>query len=254
VLDYPSEARRLEIAREQAQYDALQAELRQEAEVVVVDVKKAELLSQKVLATHSVRLKIAFSELVVQTVEDLRSSDVRPKDRALALGALRGICDRLYGWDREADIAQMERVSNHPLSNAINLELISCSPQQLRELHEPKMTRMDREQDGQGDGKGVPASLEKVLEQKEDLSKKSSEGDQPVPRWAETFERAGIPWREDREAGEPTGRERGVKGVAFQNTALDHQEAPKSPAERRRLELERIAGEREKLRSERQRR
>src|SRR6516225_1195175 len=66
TLSYPSEARRLEIAREQAQYDALQAELRQEAEVVVVDVKKAELLSQKVLATHSVRLKVAFSELVVQ--------------------------------------------------------------------------------------------------------------------------------------------------------------------------------------------
>jgi hypothetical protein len=145
----------------------------------------------------------------------------------------------------------MERVSNHPLSNAINLELIACSPQQLRELHEPKMARMDREQDGQGDGKGVPASLEKVLEQKEDLSKKSSEGDQPVPRWAETFERAGIPWREDREAGEPTVPERGLKGVAFQNTPLDHQEAPKSPALRRRLEVERIAGEREKLRSER---
>jgi hypothetical protein len=31
----------------------------------------------------------------------------------LALGALRGVCDRLYGWDVEPNIHEMERARNY---------------------------------------------------------------------------------------------------------------------------------------------
>jgi hypothetical protein len=136
-MKYASETRLAEIARERAQYDEAQAQLRQEAEVLVIDVKKAELSCQKVLATHSVRLKVTFSELVVQTVEDLRSGDVKPKDRALALASLRAVCDRLYGWDKEPDIHEMERVKNY----AINIQLQNTSPEELKRMALAKVSR-----------------------------------------------------------------------------------------------------------------
>ena len=37
------------------------------------------------------------SELVVQTVEDLRSPEVEPKDRPLAMVALKSVSNQLYG-------------------------------------------------------------------------------------------------------------------------------------------------------------
>jgi hypothetical protein len=140
----------LEIAREQAKDDALQAELRQEAEVLVIDVKKAELLAQKVLRQHSVRLKVAFSELVVQTVEDLRSPGVRAKDRALALASLRGVCDRLYGWDREPDLHTLKIAE----TAAININLQNTSPEKLRQMALAKYGSLTPEHDGQGVGPG----------------------------------------------------------------------------------------------------
>ena len=60
-------------------------------------------MAQKILAQHSTMTKMALSELVLQTAEDLPSPEVRPKDRALAMVALKTVCDRLFGWDREPD-------------------------------------------------------------------------------------------------------------------------------------------------------
>jgi hypothetical protein len=82
-------------------------------------------------------MKVALSELVVQTVEDLRRGEVRPKERALALDALKRVSDRLYGWDREPDIAKMQQAIS-PLGPAINLSLIALSPEELRALGGPK--------------------------------------------------------------------------------------------------------------------
>jgi hypothetical protein len=39
-----------------------------------------------------VRLKVTLSELVVQTAEELRSQEVKPKDRVLALVACNYSC------------------------------------------------------------------------------------------------------------------------------------------------------------------
>lgn len=94
-------------------------------------------MTQKVLAQHSTQMKVALSELVVQTVEDLRRGEVRPKERALALDALKRVSDRLYGWDREPDIAKMQQAIS-PLGPAINLSLIALSPEELRALGGPK--------------------------------------------------------------------------------------------------------------------
>lgn len=124
------------MAREQAERDAQQAELLVEARVAVFDTKKAELMTQKILAQHSTRMKVALSELVVQTTEDLRSAEIRPKDRALAMVALKTVSERLYGWDREPDIAKMQQAIS-PLGPAINLALINTRPEELRALGGP---------------------------------------------------------------------------------------------------------------------
>jgi hypothetical protein len=163
-MDLPDGARRMEMAKEQQSRDAQQAELLVEARVAVFDTKKAELVAQKILAQHSTMMKVALSELVVQTAEDLRSGEIKPKDRALALAALKSVGNQLYGWDREPDIRGMEmaRTSGDDLkvkslyqhwlegttppecTGAVNLALIATTPEQLTE-----MAMADRNQDGQ---------------------------------------------------------------------------------------------------------
>ena len=148
ILDHPDGTERAQTAKREAERDAAEAMLEREAEVLVIDVKKAEISCQKVLATHSVRLKVAFSELVVQTVEDLRSGDVKPKDRALALGALKAVCDRLYGWDKEPDLHQLEVAQ----TAAINLELQATPPEKLKAMALARRGLLTAERDGQGGG------------------------------------------------------------------------------------------------------
>ena len=150
ILDHPDGTERAQTAKREAERDAAEAMLEREAEVLVIDVKKAEISCQKVLATHSVRLKVAFSELVVRTVEDLRSGDVRPKDRALALGALRAVCDRLYGWDKEPDLHELERAKGY----AINLALQSTPPEKLKQMALAKYGSLTPEHKAQGMGPG----------------------------------------------------------------------------------------------------
>jgi hypothetical protein len=151
------------MAKEQARRDAQQAELLLEARVAVFDTKKAELVAQKILAQHSTRMKVALSELAVQTAEDLRSQEVRPKDRALAMVALKTVSNQLYGWDREPDIQRMElartgdqtkvksyyqhwREGTEPpeCTGAVNLALINTTPQQLAEMAESEENRDDQ--------------------------------------------------------------------------------------------------------------
>jgi len=136
ILDHPDGTERAQTAKREAERDAAEAMLEHEAEVLVIDAKKAELSCQKVLATHSVRLKVAFSELVVQTVEDL------------ALGALRSVCDRLYGWDKEPDLHELKVAQ----TAAINLELQATSPQKLKQMALAKAGLLAPEHDGQGVG------------------------------------------------------------------------------------------------------
>lgn len=160
TLDYVNEERRAEMANEQAQRDARQAKLLLEARVAVFDTKKAELVAQKILAQHSTEMKVRLSELVVQTAEDLRSPEVRPKDRASAMVALKTVSNQLYGWDREPDIQRMElartsdqtRVVSYyqhwlqgttppPVTGAVNLALIATTPEQLKAMAEAEENR-----------------------------------------------------------------------------------------------------------------
>ena len=61
-----SEERRAQMAREQAEREALQVELGREAEVVTIDLKRAQKLTFRVLQTHSAKLKVMLSEMLVQ--------------------------------------------------------------------------------------------------------------------------------------------------------------------------------------------
>jgi hypothetical protein len=146
----------LEIAREQAQYDALQAELRRESEVVQIDFERAELLSRKVMASRSQKLKEMLSELLLRMGEEMLSgSEVRLRDKAAAALAINSIGKSLFGWDREADINEMERVSSHPLTHAVNLELIATSPAELRRLGELNWAGWTMSRTARGSGQGA---------------------------------------------------------------------------------------------------
>jgi hypothetical protein len=134
--EYADEVWRAEKAQEQAQREAQQAELLMEARTVIFDTKKAEMVAQKVLAQHSSQMKVALSELVVQTAEELRSKEIKPKDRAMAIDALKRVSERLYGWDLERELAEL--AGKKQANGAINLRLIAMTPLELRELGEPK--------------------------------------------------------------------------------------------------------------------
>ncbi len=120
ILDYPDGSERAEAAAREAQYDEAQAALEREAGVVTIDLQRAENLTHRVLATHSAKLKVTLSELMVQTAEELRSGDVKPKDRALAMVAMKTVGDRLYGWQDEPSEAELSRMK----TGMINLDLI----------------------------------------------------------------------------------------------------------------------------------
>jgi hypothetical protein len=150
TMDYPDGTRRVEMAKEQAGRDAQQAELLLEARVAIFDTKKAELVAQKILAQHSTMMKMALSELVVQTAEDLRSGEVRPKDRAMAMVALKTVCDRLFGWNREPDVRGMEmaRTGGDAVpQGAVNLRLIATSPEELAAMAKAKVNLDDHDDD-----------------------------------------------------------------------------------------------------------
>jgi hypothetical protein len=137
-MEYADERRLAEKAQEQAQREAQQAELLVEARTVIFDTKKAEMVAQKVLAQHSSQMKVALSELVVQTAEELRSKEIKPKDRAMAVDALKRVSERLYWWDLERQLELAELAEKKQANGAINLRLISLTPLELRELGEPK--------------------------------------------------------------------------------------------------------------------
>ena len=52
--------------QEQAEREALQVELGREAEVVTIDLARAQKLTFRVLQTHSAKLKVMLSEMLVQ--------------------------------------------------------------------------------------------------------------------------------------------------------------------------------------------
>lgn len=149
TMDLPDGEKRTQMAREEADRDIRQAELIVEARTAVFDVRRAEILAQKILAQHSTKMKVALSELVLQTAEDLRSGEVRPKDRAQAMVALKTVGNQLYGWDQEPDLRRMKRAGtsyadadympeDFPPTGAVNLRLIATTPEQLAALAKAK--------------------------------------------------------------------------------------------------------------------
>ena len=114
-------------AREEREYEEAQAEMEREARVMVIDVKRSERLTERILGTHSSRLKVTLSELINETAEELRSVEVKAKDKAVAIEALSKTAQRLYGWSEER--ARVEEARG-----AVNVALISTSPEQLKAM------------------------------------------------------------------------------------------------------------------------
>jgi hypothetical protein len=145
-----NEVARAEVAKHETEFRAREALLERQAEVLTIDLRHGEKLAGSVLQRHSTRTKIAISELVVQTVEDLRSPDVRPKDRALALASLKAVCDRLYGWDKEPDLHELKIAE----TAAINLTLIGTPPEKLRQMALAKYGSLTLTPEHKGQGAG----------------------------------------------------------------------------------------------------
>jgi hypothetical protein len=172
-----NEAARASVAKHETEFRAREALLERQAEVLTIDFRYGEKLAGSVLQRHSTRTKIAMSELVVQTVEDLRSPDVRPKDRALALASLKSVCDRLYGWDKEPDLHELKIAE----TAAININLQNTSPEKLRQMALAKYGSLTPEHARQGVGPGPmmseqpDAGGDDLQRQKEDPKKLAEE-------------------------------------------------------------------------------
>jgi hypothetical protein len=151
TLDYPDGTRRKEMALAERRYEEAQEAIARESQVVVID--RAEQLTHRVLATHSAQMKVRLSELVTETAEQLRTDkDIKAKDKALALGALSIVSERLYGWDKEPSLREMEVART---SAAVNLRLIALSPADLaRRAREMRADTLERS----GQDSGLSAS------------------------------------------------------------------------------------------------
>jgi hypothetical protein len=114
-------------AREEREYEEAQAEMEREARVMVIDVKRSERLTERILGTHSSRLKVTLSELINETAEELRSGELKAKDKAVAIEALSKTAQRLYGWREERERFEEAR-------GAVNVALITTSPAELKAL------------------------------------------------------------------------------------------------------------------------
>jgi hypothetical protein len=256
------------MATEEREYEGLQAELRQEASVLVIDVKKAELLAQKVLRQHSVRLKVALSELLVKMADEMRSSEVRLRDKAAAVLALKSVGTQLYAWDNEPDIHEVER-AKHPLHNMINLDLQATPPERLAETHREKLAREsgsrpgssqdshETEHKGQRDGtlltqrEGPPAAGDGHQSQKKEdpsntqastkVTSSSSEQAEPPrrPGWEQTLQRV-----QQTNQGNPPLPSATTSSVQFGSPPL-------YPEERRKQQLEELARMRAEWRGQR---
>jgi hypothetical protein len=229
------------MAREQANYAALQAELRQEAEVLVIDVKKAELLAQKVLRQHSVRLKVALSELLVKMADEMRSgSDLRLRDKAAAILALNNVGKQLYAWEPEPSLEEMARAES-PLHNAINLELIATTPQQLREMHERKMAKLATQN---GSGETVHKDHgDGTLSEQHERSPAGLDGQASEEKEAPSLHRA------SQTAPKPQDPIQG--NLSVEQASVHAPPPPQSPEERRKQELEKLARLRAEWRGQR---
>ena len=71
-----------------------------------------------------------LSELSVKVAESLYTTQMKPKDVAVALVALRSVGEHLHRWSEEPSVAQIEQKK----SWAINIPLQCTPPERLKEL------------------------------------------------------------------------------------------------------------------------
>ena len=122
--------RRIQQAKEETQYAEAEAELERKATILTIDLREAQNLTNRVLSTHSMKLKTMLSELSVKVAESLYTTEMRPKDVALTLVSLKVVGEHLHRWSEEPSVAQTEQKKNW----AINIPL-QCTPRErLKEL------------------------------------------------------------------------------------------------------------------------
>jgi len=148
VLDYVDGTRRERIVREERRYEEAQVALQRESATLVIDVERAELVAQKVLKTHSVRLKVALSEWAVKTAEKVLAGEEGLRDSATAMLAIKAIGKELYQWDREAE---REAGALEP-THAVNKALICTSPEEMKRMGELALESCETRRCGEGDG------------------------------------------------------------------------------------------------------
>jgi hypothetical protein len=126
-------------------------------------------VAQKVLKTHSVRLKVALSEWAVKTAEKVLAGEERLRDSATAMLAIKAIGKELYQWDREAE---REAGALGP-THAVNKALISTSPEEMKRMGELALDSCETRRCGEGDGtlSGEDRKREGVVDGRSGLEK-----------------------------------------------------------------------------------
>jgi hypothetical protein len=114
--------------RERAAIEAWQLPTRGRGRPRTLDYTNSEHLAmvEKLLAEHSLEARQTLSRLVLRTFKQIETDEMKAKERAQALVAIRSVAERLYGWDKE--------VVSLRGNGAINLALINTTPEQLRAL------------------------------------------------------------------------------------------------------------------------
>jgi hypothetical protein len=225
AIAYASQERREELRRKELEHEALQAELRNEAEVVSIDLERAEKLTFRVLQTHSAKLKVMLSQMLVQMAEEMRSPRARLRDKAAAVVAINNVGKQLYAWDRESDIHQMAQAEEAgPLANAIDVEFQNTTPEQLRLLHARKMASSRRE-----------GSFETVHKDRGDGTLSEQREGPPDGQATQKKEAPLLPAKQ-------TSAQRTIQGnpPAIEQASVHVPPPPLSPQERRKRELEEL--------------
>jgi hypothetical protein len=150
------------------------------AETALVKAEELEVPARKCLVADSARAKVMVSRLVKGLLSRLEDPTIPPRSAAQALGALVPVLRLLYKWQEEPSEAEL-KAANNP-NHAINIALISTSPEQMRMVGQRgkgPSPEMEREH--------VPGAENEKQIQKKEASRSTAKEQEPQERRASSM-------------------------------------------------------------------
>ena len=118
------------------------------AEAAIAKADELEVIALGSLIRNSEHAKLLISRLINRTIEELGDPEIKPRDRALGLGALAGVIKLVYRWHEEPSVSEMQHAQN----GMINLTLQATLPYDLKRLALARTGSLATQHDDQGGG------------------------------------------------------------------------------------------------------